>query len=316
MTEDLAPPPVPEEVDLTDFQYMELDVRLLRDSRFAAEVDPEAFRAGILLWCAAWHQIPAGSLPDNDVELSALAGFGRVVKEWRKVRAEALSLFIKCSDGRLYHPIIAVKAVAAWESRLRHQHSRLLERLRKENKKRSDEKLPALPLPSFDQWNSERLASGIPPERQPSSAGIPPENPLRGNGEGTERERNGDSLSSGALAPGAGVAGPVVAEQQKAMTPAEAIFGYGVPMLVNAGSTDKHARSFLGGLRKAYGDEAVVAKLRECFRQKPLQPMEWLAAAMPPKGAPRPEDESSRRAASNAEAKKLLGFSGKEVFDA
>lgn len=66
------------------------------------------------------------------------------------------------------------------------------------------------------------------------------------------------------------------------MSPDEIIFGYGVPLLTSAGSTDKHARSFLGGLRKAHGDDAVVATLRECIRAKPLQPMEWLAAAMLP----------------------------------
>ena len=66
------------------------------------------------------------------------------------------------------------------------------------------------------------------------------------------------------------------------MAPDEIIFGYGVPLLTNAGSTDKHARSFLGGLRKAHGDDAVVNTLRECIRAKPLQPMEWLAAAMLP----------------------------------
>lgn len=66
------------------------------------------------------------------------------------------------------------------------------------------------------------------------------------------------------------------------MSPEEIIFGYGVPLLTNAGSADKHARSFLGGLRKAHGDDAVVATLRECIRAKPLQPMEWLAAAMLP----------------------------------
>ena len=69
------------------------------------------------------------------------------------------------------------------------------------------------------------------------------------------------------------------------MTPDEIIFGYWVPLLTNAGSSDKHARSFLGGLRKAHGDDAVVNTLRDCIRAKPLQPMEWLAAAMLPDAA-------------------------------
>ncbi len=68
------------------------------------------------------------------------------------------------------------------------------------------------------------------------------------------------------------------------LTPDEIIFGYGVPILTNAGTAEKQARSFLGGLRKSYGDDALVNTLRECFRAKPLQPLEWLAKAMPPHG--------------------------------
>lgn len=67
------------------------------------------------------------------------------------------------------------------------------------------------------------------------------------------------------------------------LTEDEIIFGYGVPILTAAGSSDKHARSFLAGLRKEHGDRALVDKLRDCMRAKPLQPLEWLAAAMPPK---------------------------------
>lgn len=69
------------------------------------------------------------------------------------------------------------------------------------------------------------------------------------------------------------------------LTTDEIIFGYGVPLLSSAGSTDKAARSFLGGLRKAHGDESLVNALRDCIRAKPLQPLEWLAAALPPAGA-------------------------------
>lgn len=63
------------------------------------------------------------------------------------------------------------------------------------------------------------------------------------------------------------------------------IFTYGVPMLVNAGSTDKAARSFLGGLAKGHGDAAVVQALRDCIRAKPIDPLTWLAGVLPPKGA-------------------------------
>lgn len=68
----------------------------------------------------------------------------------------------------------------------------------------------------------------------------------------------------------------------KITDPAEIIFGYGLSMLVSGGTAEKQARSFLGGLRKMHGDVALIDKLRECAKAKPLQPLEWLAAALPP----------------------------------
>lgn len=69
------------------------------------------------------------------------------------------------------------------------------------------------------------------------------------------------------------------------LAPDEIVFGYGVPLLVNAGTPEKQARSFLGMLRKR-DEAALINALRDCLRAKPLQPMEWLAAAMPPDSAP------------------------------
>ena len=91
------------------------------------------------------------------------------------------------------------------------------------------------------------------------------------------------SAADKSAAGGAG-AGDEAGERPKATDPAEIIFGYGVPLLTVAGSTDKHARSFLAGLRNGHGDTAVVDALRNCIRAKPLQPLEWLAKALPPKG--------------------------------
>jgi uncharacterized protein YdaU (DUF1376 family) len=86
------------------------------------------------------------------------------------------------------------------------------------------------------------------------------------------------------------------------MSTDEIIFSYGVPLLTNAGTPDKQARSFLGGLRKSHGDEALVNALRDCMRAKPLQPLEWLAAALPPNAQKRKQslsfaqqDELARR---------------------
>jgi len=91
------------------------------------------------------------------------------------------------------------------------------------------------------------------------------------------------------------------------LTPDEIIFGYGLPILTNAGTAEKLARSFLGGLRKAHGDDALVNTLRECIRAKPLQPLEWLAKAMPPKGsAAKPNAQEALEASNQAVLAKFL----------
>lgn len=113
----MTEPLTPAGLDLRDFPYMPLDVARIRDSSLATKAGAEEFRAAVILWCAAWHQVPAASLPDDDQELAWLAGFGRDLKKWRKIRTGALRHFVKCTDGRLYHPVIAEKAIEAMSKR-------------------------------------------------------------------------------------------------------------------------------------------------------------------------------------------------------
>lgn len=119
----MTAPLTPQDLDLRDFSYMPLDVVRLRDCELAVVSSGDAFRAAVILWCASWHQVPASSLPDDDKLLASLAGFGKDVKGWRKLRADAMRGFIKCSDGRFYHPVIAEKAIEA-DSKRRVQKKR------------------------------------------------------------------------------------------------------------------------------------------------------------------------------------------------
>jgi hypothetical protein len=113
----LPAPPVRPDLDLRAFHYMAVDVVRLRDSEFALRRTGDEFRAGFILRCASWHQKPASSLPNDDVLLAFLAGFGRDIEAWLRVRDGALDGFIECSDGRLYHPEIAEKALEAEKQR-------------------------------------------------------------------------------------------------------------------------------------------------------------------------------------------------------
>jgi len=190
----LPAPLTPSECNLQDFAFMPLDVARLRDSDMAAYESPEACWAAVLLWSAAWHQVPAASLPDDDRFLAKAAGYGRVVKEWMNVREGALHGWIKCDDGRLYHPVVAQKAMESWRAKLHHAWKKECDRIRKANKQRESEGKPPLPLPQEPGTSSAPVpkeSSGIPAESVPDSDGTdysddgnPPENSLKGQGEG------------------------------------------------------------------------------------------------------------------------------------
>lgn len=114
MSEQLPEPLVASEIDLRDFGFMPLDVLRLRDSDLMALATGDEFKAAVALWCVAWHQVPAASLPDDDRLLARYSGAGPA---WRKLREGALRGFVRCSDGRLYHSTIAEKAREAWASK-------------------------------------------------------------------------------------------------------------------------------------------------------------------------------------------------------
>ncbi len=111
----LPAPPTPSDCDLRDFPFLPLHVVRFRDSGFAAIENAEAFRAGTLALCVAWHQVPAASLPDDDTELCRLLGYGRDLDGWKRLRADgALRGWVRCSDHRLHHPVLAGAARDAW----------------------------------------------------------------------------------------------------------------------------------------------------------------------------------------------------------
>ena len=155
MSEELEPP-VPPDCDLREFPYLQLHVRSFRDSDFVNRAPPEAVVAGWLILAASWHQVPAASVPDDDAALAQLANYGRAVKQWTKVRNHALHGFIRCSDGRLYHPFLAARARHAWEEALRFRHDRFQSTIRKHNErdKKENDKRDQLQSPSYSEWES------------------------------------------------------------------------------------------------------------------------------------------------------------------
>lgn len=284
----LPEPMTPPDCDLRGLPFMPLQVGRLLDSDLFIKSTGDQFKAALALWCKSWNQIPGGSLPDDDLILEDLSRS----KQWKKVKEMALRGWVKCSDGRLYHPVVAENARKAWDGRMEHQEVQTnkvsrQQRWRDQIKALSAQLRDAGVTPPMNPTKSEleRLIAlhvdgtvdgtvdGQTSTKTSTDASTvdQPETAIKGQG-----QCKGQTTS---VPKGTGGKPPLITD------PIEIIFGYGLALLTNAGTAEKQARSFLGGLRKHHGDEALIDKLRECAKAKPLQPLEWLAAALPPGGS-------------------------------
>lgn len=108
-------PLTPKECDVSNFPFMPLDIdRLLNSETWILGDDSEKV-ASMTLWLKSWSQIPAASIPNNDKMLAHLSGMG---SKWKKVKEHALRGWVDGGDGRLYHPVVAEKALEAWLEKL------------------------------------------------------------------------------------------------------------------------------------------------------------------------------------------------------
>jgi uncharacterized protein YdaU (DUF1376 family) len=184
MMNDLPAPLVDADVDLRDFAFMPLDVLRLRDSGLTAKATGDEFRAAVLLWCASWHQVPAGSLPDDDAELANLCGYSRAVKEWKKVRDGALRGFVLCNDGRLYHPTVAEKARDSWEKKCAQRaRTEAARKAREETRQKQSQSLLQRNAPSVTGTATESKGQG---QGQGQGQGILKPNPLSSTPTGSQ----------------------------------------------------------------------------------------------------------------------------------
>ncbi|MBO1326064.1 DUF1376 domain-containing protein [Acetobacter garciniae] len=168
-----VPPLTPADCDLRGLPFMPLDtVRLLDSDLFALSTGAE-FKSAVALWCKAWQQVPAASLPDHDRVLAHLSGAGA---DWAAVRAMALHGWVACADGRLYHPVLAEKAAHAWKGRLA-QRARAARR-----------------------WHRDSTPPGIGPDAGADAAAYAPSHARESTSESTsesKRERTGKSTGEG-----------------------------------------------------------------------------------------------------------------------
>lgn len=131
-------PLVSADVDLRGFEFMPLFGDRLFKSETWISASADAKVAALRLWWHSYgHEVPAGSLPDNDGLLAEYAGYGVMVKAWKKLKPQAMRGYILCSDGRWYHPLVAELAIDGWKERVRNREKQRAWRERNQQKDRN-----------------------------------------------------------------------------------------------------------------------------------------------------------------------------------
>jgi hypothetical protein len=266
MTE-IPEPLTPADCDLRDFKFMPLDVLRLRDSDLAAVPDAEVFRAAVLSWCVAWHQVPAASLPNDDASLCRLLGYGRDMKGWLRLRAEgALRGYVLCADGRLYHHVVAEKARESWQKKME-QRARTAAAREARMRQKASASVTEPPTPL-----SQNPAPSV---TEPATDNVTGSKG-QGQGQGQGIEKSSETTSR----PVAAVAAPAVASPPDAR---ETLWTEGLSRLRRlTGKPDRAARGLLGQLCAAARDDCALvgSLLHEAEAGRVGDPVPWMQAAI------------------------------------
>jgi hypothetical protein len=270
---DLPEPLTPPECDLRDFPFMPLAIQRLRRSKawLKAKRNPALAFYMINLWTASWHDVPTGSLEDDDDVLADLAMCDPI--KWDKLRVDVLHGWIKCNDGRLYNPTVAEKALEAWNSKLDQRWRTECARIKKHNERNGT----SLPRPTFEEWTSRGCPWGqrlpVPRDTSGTSPGQDGEMDSKREGEG---QREGQGYTDTTVPNGTGAE----ASRRDGLTAEQAIFQVAVPWLVERGVVDRNARSLMGAARKQLGDDDAWGLAQQFMQEKPVEPAAWISAAI------------------------------------
>lgn len=273
---------------------MPLDVARLRDSELASNETPEACWAAVLIWAASWHQVPAASIPDDDMWIAKVAGYqlrGRIDKAWARVRQGAMRGWIKCSDGRLYHPVVAEKARDAWQAKLEQRWRTECARIKKHNDRHEGANVPR---PSFEDWIAAGCPTGQPlhvpkdthqcPQGQ--GASVPRETASKRQGEGQRQgqgQGQGDSYSVADATGGEPPAAPRVPSQSAAAKASTDPEKARLWRLVKTALVEqktcadvKAAGVLAGGMAAKYGNDVFLEAARAMEHANPVDAHTYL----------------------------------------
>lgn len=253
-------PFTPSDCDLRDFPFLPVDIVQLFGSEFHALATDAAWRAGVTLWLKSWHQVPAGSLPDDDVQLTRLAELGKDVRGFRKAKAQALRGWVLCDDGRLYHRVIAQKALGAWLDKLAQRLSSGAGNAKRWQISFDSSEIDAQietavgMLRAIDP-GSRRIAKAVRKRSKPDPVGIPNGSP-EAVPSGSQGEGEGSTTVAKATA--------AVPKSDPPDDPGQSLFDRGVVLLTGKGRSEASARGLLAKFQRDFGNPAVLDAIERC----------------------------------------------------
>ena len=235
---------------------------LYGDRLFASDTwlmaGPEGRCAAMMLWWESWKQCPAGSLADHDRVLAQLAGYGMAIKGWLNVKEEAMRGWVKCNDGRIYHPVVCSLAMEAWDRRVKERDRKASYRAKREGQD-----------------------GAVPRDRTRTETGQDADKDGDGHVERKRQDRTGQDRifkkeERTVLRTSAGSA-------VKEPDARDRLWGIGLPSLqAMTGLPARRARAALGKLLKDARDDCalVLTVLDEAATVRPIDPYPWLQKAI------------------------------------
>jgi hypothetical protein len=277
-------PLTPAAGDLRDFPHTPVYRARLFASEFHAQTTDAEWRAGVTLWMKSWDQVPAGSLPTDEVALCRLAELGRDIKTWRKLKAGALRGWHLCDDGRMYHPTVAEGVNKALESKLSQRSKtakariaalqKLLEAATTQDKKDSLSAEIEKVKQSLKLIQSQTAKDAVTdPSKPPVSQSVTDpvaESKEKGKLKEKEKEKGLDITEAKA----SGDKSPPDPELS-----ASDLWKSAVELLTGQGMTDASARTFIGGLRKKFTNDVADSVIQAAVVERPAEARAWLTKA-------------------------------------
>lgn len=283
-------PLTPPAGDLRDFPHTPVYRARLFASEFHAQATDAEWRAGVTLWMKSWDQVPAGSLPVDDVALCRLAELGRDLKSWKKIKVGAMRGWILCTDGRMYHPTVAegvnnaLEAKAAQRSktaaaRIASLQKKLTAATDTDEKQRLTVEIEKIQQ-TLRQVQSQTLKPSVTdPIKPPVSESVT--DPVTESKEKEKEKEKGLDITEAKASAAVAATDPEPS--------ASDLWKSAVELLVSQGSSDATARTFLGGIRKQFTNPIADAVIQAAAVERPVGARAWMVAACTTRAAQTPK---------------------------